>query len=133
MEKITWKPSFSVGHPILDQHHQTLVEITNRLVDARGGNSRIAETFELLDDYVSTHFRLEESLLAATDMDNLEEHFASHRSFTNWLEAVKASYNAGGASSFYITETVVSYLKNWLVSHILVTDMQYKGKINEPD
>ena len=52
-----------------------------------------------------------------------------HEAFRDWLQAVNRIYHNGGTSSAYIAESVTSFLKNWLVSHIMTTDKAYKPYI----
>ncbi|MCB2100942.1 MAG: hemerythrin family protein [Rhodobacterales bacterium] len=130
MAKLQWQASYSVGVPVLDAQHKSLLRLINRL-EAEGDRAgMVAYVFDELDAYIREHFRDEERLMAAAGYPDLEPHKAEHRRFNDWLSSVKVAYNSGGVSAFYITETVGNFLKDWLVGHILGSDMAYKDHLS---
>ena len=67
--------------------------------------------------------------MKAADYPDLEEHMREHKAFIQWLATVERTYNLAPDAHFHIAETVNEYLKEWLTHHILLVDMQYKGKV----
>lgn len=126
---LTWNESYSVGVPVLDQQHKGLIEIINRLERSGTDSEQVSQAFRDLDRYVNEHFRQEEAMMEAANYPDLAEHRMEHDAFRDWLQAVDRIYHNGGTSSAYIAESVTSFLKNWLVSHIMTTDKAYKPYI----
>ena len=52
-----------------------------------------------------------------------------YRTFEGWLSAVRQSFNLGGSSSHLIAESMNAYLRNWLINHILESDMAYRDTL----
>lgn len=133
MTSLEWKESYSVGVPQLDRQHKMLVDLINRLQTADQDGDVMPEVFDALRTYVREHFRTEEALLERAGYPELAEHRREHQVFVDWLKAVQSAYGLGGAASFLINDSVVAFLKNWLVSHILVSDRAYAETLAQID
>lgn len=129
MQQIQWKDEYSVGVPELDEQHKGLITLTNCLADEGNRSSVITNTLEALDRYVREHFSAEEALLHSCGDQNLEEHKKQHRAFEEWLDAIKHVYRFSTTPDPF-AETVNSFLCNWLINHILKTDMMYKPLVS---
>lgn len=126
MSKLEWSDSYSVGVPRLDAQHKVLIRIINQLEEERRTGGLIVAVFAELRRYVKEHFMDEEVMLEAAGYADLEEHKVGHRQFEEWLTSIEMVYNSGGASAYYIAESVHEFLKDWLITHILAKDMAYK-------
>lgn len=77
------------GHPVLDQHHQHLLELCDRLeVLAREINADADAFHTLLDEiarYAEYHFGVEEALLKDSGFDGVEQHAHEHVQYINNL------------------------------------------------
>ncbi len=131
MDLIEWKEEYSVGVPELDQQHRQLVSLINQLTRAEASGGMISYVFDELDHYVKEHFRAEEKLLRKAGYADYEEHRQQHRVFEEWLRAVRQSFSIGGTSTHLLADSINSYLRNWLVNHILKSDMAYKPVIGQ--
>ncbi|NVK18853.1 MAG: hemerythrin family protein [Methylocystaceae bacterium] len=129
MEQIEWKDDYNIGIPQIDRQHQQLVALINRLARAEDEGGMIAYVFDDLDLYVKEHFRAEEDLLRAFDYADFQAHKIEHRTFEEWLSAVRQSFNLGGSSAHLIAESMNAYLRNWLINHILESDMAYRDTV----
>ena len=129
MEKIEWKDDYNIGIPQIDKQHRQLVKLINRLCEAENEGGMISYVFDDLDLYVKEHFRAEEELLRAFEYEDFDAHKEEHRTFEGWLSAVRQSFNLGGASSGLIAESMNAYLRNWLINHILESDMAYRDTL----
>jgi hemerythrin-like metal-binding protein len=125
MELIQWKEEYSVGVPEFDEQHKGLVMLINQLTEAGHRPARIKSTLDALDRYVKEHFRAEEALMTSRRYENLDEHRKQHQAFEEWLQAVKVVYNFSTSPDFF-ADTVNTFLRHWLINHILKTDMAYK-------
>lgn len=125
MEPIQWSDAYSVGVPELDEQHKGLIALINRLSEEGHRSRLIAETLDALDRYAREHFGAEEALLRRLDDQHLEEHQRQHRAFEEWLDASKQVYRFSATLDPF-ADTINAFLRNWLINHILKTDMAYK-------
>jgi hemerythrin-like metal-binding protein len=130
MDLIVWKDEYSVGHAVLDKQHRGLVQVINQLTKEAATGGMIAYVFDELDHYVKEHFRFEEKLLRQASYAEFEAHKAQHRVFEQWLRAVRQSLSVGGLSAPLLADSVNAYLRNWLINHILKSDMDYKSVLS---
>lgn len=130
MAFMEWKEEMSVGVPALDEQHRNLIRLINVLDEKEQTGETITYVFAELDRYVREHFRDEEAMLEKAGYAKLEPHKAEHRGFEDWLKSVQAAYSSGGAAKYYIAGNVNTYLRGWLSNHILIIDMEYKGKLD---
>jgi hemerythrin len=126
MEKIKWLDTFSVGVEEIDIQHKKLIEIINELIDHRDVNSDsevISETLNKMTDYIKYHFSYEEEYLKEINYPELVIHELEHLDFiektTNFcIGTLNVEKN--------ISEDILQFLKDWLINHILKSDMKYK-------
>jgi hemerythrin len=126
MELIQWQEEYSVGVPEFDEQHKGLVMLINRLTEAGHRPERIKSALDALDRYAKEHFRAEEALMTSRCYESFDEHRKQHQAFEEWLQAVKMVYNFS-TSTDYFADTVNTFLRNWLINHVLKTDMAYKS------
>ncbi|OMH33587.1 bacteriohemerythrin [Motiliproteus sp. MSK22-1] len=131
MELIEWKDEYSVGVPLLDDQHKQLVSLINQLTKAQSSGGMINYVLDELDHYVKEHFRAEEKLLKKAGYADFKAHKDQHRAFEDWLRAVRQSFGIGGSSSHLLADSINAYLRNWLINHILKSDMAYKPTLNK--
>lgn len=129
MSFMQWKSEMSVGIIMLDQQHQRLIALIDRLGEEDESGDGMSYVLSELDWYVREHFRDEEEMMEAAGYANLKAHRAEHRGFEDWMRSVQAAYESGGEAKFYIADNVNAYLRDWWANHILIIDMAYKGKL----
>ena len=129
MAFMEWKDEMSVGVAALDEQHKVLIGLINMLDEKERTGDAVSYVISELERYVREHFRDEEEMMVAAGYPELEPHKAEHKSFEEWLDSVKVAYAAGGETRYYIAENVNAYLKGWLTNHILIIDMEYRGKL----
>lgn len=128
MAFIEWDPSFSVGSAILDADHRKLIKILNEIHDAWASgqdNIELGRLFDELMEYTETHFHREESRLADHDYPDLAAHHESHERLREMVIAFRSRHLVGQHPG-KMTEEVTTFLKTWLMKHILEDDMRYK-------
>lgn len=131
MEKIIWNDSYSVGIKEIDQQHKKLVEMINQLIDASGVSVRsetVSDTLTGMTNYAMYHFQTEEDLMREYEYPQYDAHHLAHMGFIR-----KTAEMAAAAIELEQTVPVelLSFLKDWLINHILKSDMQYKDFFNE--
>ena len=131
MERILWTENFSVGVARLDDQHKRLVQMINRLIAEprlTTESETISSLLSEMTSYARKHFSAEEELLRRHHYPRLEEQVAEHQAFqkktTDFCSATMLHVRV-------VPETLLHYLSDWLVHHILKTDMAYKPFFRE--
>lgn len=127
---IVWKDELSVSSPVLDNQHMRLFSIINNLHHAmqQGLQQRqMLEVIEMLRRYAVTHFVYEEKLLHQRGFPNIEQHRQAHHIFVQRVDAFELQLQTEqGDLSF----EVLTFLRLWLINHILHMDMEYAPYLN---
>lgn len=126
MTDFTWKAEYAVGVPAIDDHHRDLFALVARIEAADPGGPTLPELIARLDRDMARHFAEEEAHMAAIGYPDLPRHHQDHADFLVWLDSVKRTYRASAQAPFELGETVNAYLEQWMVNHILRTDMRYR-------
>jgi hemerythrin len=125
VETIIWDSSFSVGIPAIDKQHKKLIGMLNTMAEAHEALVNSEVVSEILDEmtrYAAEHFRSEEELMRQHGFPYLDEHKNKHLSFRKDVARFCVDATAHEAS---VPENVLSFLKDWLVDHILYCDQRY--------
>ena len=123
MALITWGDRLKVGHPKIDEQHESLVEQVNKLHAAMKqgkGRDEIGGILDFLKDYTVMHFRMEEELMANVRYAGAAKHKGVHDDLVKAVAKLVEDYKKGGN----ITMQVMDFLEDWLTKHILSEDMQ---------
>jgi hemerythrin-like metal-binding protein len=122
MALITWGPMLAVGYKEIDDQHQKLVELVNRLNDAMHagqGKEALQVVLNELVRYTQYHFGTEERLMAKHNYAMSAQHKAEHVKFVSDVSAFKKKFDSGNA---LISTEIMNFLRDWLSRHILQTD-----------
>lgn len=121
----TWQPEFEVGIPEVDDQHRELVALLNELhvaIREYHGNTTSREVLDRLADYTSTHFRMEEELMALSRYPGLEAHRQQHAELTRQLAELRHRMEVEGTP---VAFELLEFLKNWLNQHITDCDKRF--------
>jgi diguanylate cyclase (GGDEF)-like protein/hemerythrin-like metal-binding protein/PAS domain S-box-containing protein len=121
-----WNKNFETGVPIIDEQHQKLVQLINILaghLSSHSEESTLKSVFDELADYALHHFETEENVWHQFLPDDpLEaEHKKTHGDFIVQLKQLKQANK--NQSTKQEIEEVLRFLIQWLVFHILESDM----------
>ena len=125
MERLFWDKKYETGIDVIDFQHRILLERTNDLIDLVNKNEAQDNMFPILiflEDYTLYHFDTEEQFFDSFDYINKEKHLQEHREFIKKIIEFKEQYAKGTVK---IDKDLLDYLLNWLISHILGTDMSF--------
>lgn len=129
---ITWDlATYSVGVKEIDRQHSILVELINRLdygLKNKIGKETMEDIVNYLVDYTVFHFGYEEKLLEEHNWPELSQHKAIHEAFVNKVASYQSQLKTQDVME--IAESILGFLKDWLVDHILKTDKQYGSLLN---
>ncbi len=120
-----WNEHFNLGLKTVDEQHRKLVEILNRLATYSAyklKEENISVVFDELIDYTHYHFEEEERIWNKyLPHDSLtDEHHKTHQKFVDTVVRFKDEQHVKSAPE--LADEVLSFLSNWLASHILDTD-----------
>lgn len=125
MALFSWNSKMSVGVNRIDKEHQGLVDLINQLHDKMlEGKAKdvLASIMKELAEYTHTHFAYEESLFKMHGYPESAQHRIEHDSFRNKTSQLYSDFKSGQGG---ISAEVTAFLRDWLVKHIMGTDMQY--------
>ena len=126
MGKIEWAESLSVGVDSIDNEHKRLIKIANAVVKmARDSDDRqqLTRAMSYLREYTVTHFANEEEYMVSIGFDELAKHQREHAELK---QKVKDFQSMLFHSDVVNHEEVLVFLKDWLVGHVLKSDMKIK-------
>ncbi|MDR1398039.1 MAG: bacteriohemerythrin [Desulfarculales bacterium] len=122
---LEWTPDLATGIEFIDNQHKMLCSYINTLHRAVRQNNIPAVGHEIVSNlrsYTVNHFSTEEQYFSRTGYPAVNEHKLAHSKFVEKVDAVEGQLNAG---KFQVGEELLDFLKDWLLSHIKVTDQQY--------
>lgn len=130
MSIIQWTPDLSVNVDTLDTDHKLLISLINQLDDAiRAGEPRetVSRVLDALCDYTEYHFAREEALMHACEFEDVDAHIRTHQTLKAQVQDIREHYRRN-PESIHARE-VLSFLRNWLTSHILGRDKLYVSQM----
>ncbi len=126
MEMLQWGALFETNHELIDQQHKHIVDLTNQfgqLVSTHNFSSADFENLlEELVSYTQYHFLEEERVMADAGVDerHQQEHKAEHKTFLKDVTQLREDRHGDEDSCI---RQLFEFLMNWLVYHILGSDM----------
>jgi len=132
-DMVVWDEKYATGIPLVDSQHKELFSLTNELFRACLYGDEVLkgvfkETMGRMVDYVRFHFGAEQEILQRINYPGYQEHKKQHDTLVrDILEAVK-EYNEGKK---LVPNQFVRTLRDWILSHIAVTDKLYVAYIAE--
>ena len=127
MGKIEWTDDLSVGVPLIDEQHQSLIARLNDVaaaIDARQGEFEIVKTLGFLTEYAEFHFSTEERHMQEAGFPGLDRQKVKHQEFMTTLADLKQDYEEEG-STRPLADAINNFLGNWLRTHIQALDHQF--------
>lgn len=136
LELIKWTDLYSVKNSVIDAQHKKLVELINelfRLISKKENREKMENIINSLIEYTQYHFITEEELFNKYGYPEIEKHKEEHQDFVNQVLQFKTDYSEGKVQ---IKFDVFSFLKDWLLKHIIGSDKKYmqyfkKAKVKE--
>ena len=128
----------NLGIKLIDEQHQYLLTIINQLASTINNKSQKKDILYIVDkfiDYSKFHFSSEEELFDSVNYSDSFKHKEEHNLFINKFKEIKKRLeNKDSSKTISIMETadkIYTYITNWLVRHILITDRKYVNLVNE--
>lgn len=120
MSRVQWNDTMSVGVEEIDEQHKSLLNMLNDLYDAAeaGDFSVVNGIIDKMKSYARMHFTTEERLMKRSRYPELFDHMAEHAFFVSNVK----DFNQADPDDPSRLPTVLSFLRQWLLDHILVVD-----------
>jgi hemerythrin len=125
MDFIEWDDKYEIGIQPFDDHHRHLVRLTNKVFDdttACGHAGSMERVLRELSEYTDYHFAAEEQWLKEHDYPEFEGHRGEHSEFTKYISDVCKDH---ALNKNELSMEVLTFLYNWLIQHILESDVAY--------
>ncbi|UWG99132.1 hemerythrin family protein [Dehalobacter sp. DCM] len=123
---LNWKEAYAIGEETIDQQHQQLFAIGNKIYDLLENYlladkyDRIAAIIDELKDYTRYHFQWEEEFMLKTKNPLYLSQKAEHMEFIDKIDSVDFDKVDENQDQF-IRELLV-FVFDWIESHILKSD-----------
>lgn len=135
MGKIIWSSAYSVQSAFIDHQHQTLVGIVNDFNQAITRGEGMKTAYSILNrliQYAELHFRDEEKLMeiARYPAEQLQAHIREHEKLTEDIFRHGENWHSYGKEAL---PEIGRFLKEWLLEHILTSDMKYSKYVANVD
>ncbi len=128
MAFVEWSETMSVGVTVVDDDHKVLVDLINRVADSvRAGDEQdvVGSALNTLVAYTRYHFTREERLMEACGYPQVAAHRLLHEDLAGQVSRLHRRYLEDSRS--VIGAEFMAFLREWLIDHILVEDMDYRA------
>lgn len=125
MELFKWSGKMSVGIQEIDDQHQNLINIINKLFKAMlAGKAQkiINEIVDELIEYADYHFDTEEKYFDQHGYPDSHQHTLQHSFYKDEILLFKKEILNGKST---VPMQVFNFLKDWLTNHIMKSDKKY--------
>ncbi|MDD2822604.1 MAG: bacteriohemerythrin [Candidatus Daviesbacteria bacterium] len=122
---IIWDKDFSVGIKEIDEQHQKLFEIINRLDDSTNAptnTEKISEIIKELLDYSVYHFSTEEKYFKEFNYEHTEAHIKSHNLYKEKVDQFIIDFKEKDGN---LPFEIINFLSNWWTAHVNGQDKLY--------
>ena len=123
---LQWKEEYEVGVVEIDEQHQKLIDIANRVYElmrnelALDKYDQIVEILQELKEYTVYHFHFEEGLMQKAKYKKRFSHKILHQNFLAQVEAVDLSAVDENQDAYLVQ--IMDFIANWLIEHIVGED-----------
>ena len=131
MTCIQWNQSYNVDVKEIDDQHQHLVDVMNKLCDSMDGGVEdfvISEILDELSKYAFIHFETEEKYFHEFGYEKTDEHIAQHKVFSVKVGTLKKDLEKGESS---VSSETIAFLGKWFADHVLKYDKEYVSLFHE--
>jgi len=124
MKKIKWSDKYKTGISDIDEQHEKIFSIINRLYDhiKNGIQERPDEILKDLDDYISIHFSTEMKFFVIYNYPEAAKHNDKHSQFSDKLR----TYTSNMEITSKELHNLYYLLESWFETHILTIDMAFR-------
>lgn len=125
MSFFKWQPTFDVGVEEMNQEHQQLMQLMNRLYelnDKKAAKLELRLALKALGDFTVRHFSDEEKYMASIQYQGLDTHKIIHQNLLKQFGEHVDRFEKGGD---HLSPQFFEFLRFWLSAHIQGVDIKY--------
>ncbi len=126
-----WREEYNTNIKEMDEQHQELFQTANRLyeeIHSGRKQSVLEDTLNFLIRYTQEHFAQEEKFMEDYDFPEYEVHIKHHVRLIQEVQELKATF---AAAEIQMDMSIVNFLKDWIINHILTEDRRYGPFLND--
>ena len=115
-----WTEDLSVGVDVIDNQHKELFSTAGSLlaaIERDGGRGEVTRMVAFLEEYVETHFQMEEMYMKRHNYPDYPTHKIEHTSFINDFYDLRQELDNNGVTP-ELTVRLANRIGEWLVNHI---------------
>ena len=122
-----WSDSYSIGIDAIDDQHQALIGgitfLEDSLLDpdSESRTRTLKTAIQGLNDYARMHFTVEETVMEILGYPGAQAHQRQHHAFFDYLADLEQRVATGNVDA----NEVITFLRDWLVRHIMHEDRAY--------
>lgn len=120
MNVFVWQDSYRIDHDMVDEQHEKLFELANRMAQSANKDDLIHNTM-LLFSHVREHFSSEEQVMREHHYPGLQQHIENHDLML--IELVGVSERV--QNDEWQVQDLLDFMNQW-VNHILDDDSAFK-------
>lgn len=127
LQKFEWSEKLELGVQEMDDEHKILVGKINFLISkledqyVKKDKSSLLAAFNDLATYTVRHFQDEEAFMQSIGYAQYHSHKKIHEKLLGQVQNYGKQIETGSLDD----KKLISFLRNWLISHIMGVDMQY--------
>jgi hemerythrin len=133
MDNLVWNENLSVGVPLIDEQHKTLIKRLNDVsaaIESARGENEIAKTLSFLSEYTDFHFSTEEKYMQENNYPGLEQQRTKHKDFMGTSANLEQDFEEEGSTGA-LADAINTFLINWLTKHIQGLDQEFGHFLSE--
>ncbi|HEY0845433.1 MAG TPA: bacteriohemerythrin [Noviherbaspirillum sp.] len=129
---LVWTQDLAIGNEMIDEDHQAIFEIANRLQaeiatrmsaeeQEEPQHSIVGEVLVELIEHTGGHFMREEALMQSISFPWYEEHKLQHKMLMNKVNSLHREFMRGRND---VSLEVAEFVLKWMIPHIMHADME---------
>ena len=126
MEIVVWEEKYNTGIKLIDEQHRELAGLINELYRACRAGEEVGVAFKAamsrMVEYVHHHYATEQKFMLKIKYPGYNEHLKEHDVLVKDILGSAKDFNQGKR---FVPHHFVRTLRDWLLSHIAVSDKQY--------
>jgi len=126
-----WGDKYLIGIEQLDEHHKHLYDLLREsydlLVLKNNNDGRIGKVLDSMSDYATYHISTEEDWMHDLKYPKQTEHTQEHLEFVHRVSEFSNNFKNG---TEHLTLEIVTFLREWLVNHIMTLDKEFAAFIS---
>ncbi len=128
MSLIIWKDEFALGIKEIDDQHQKMLSIINKLYSLFENEKHedlleIDKIIKEMSDYATYHFETEEKYFELFGYEKAAEHIKIHNQYKLRVDEWRRHYDASKDKKVFFE--ISNFLQDWWTWHINNTDRSY--------